>query len=187
MFLFAWRLALRSLFSPALLRGVKNLPHYYSGTLLTWGKNKLIMLKVSQRWKGSVTILSKSIEPIKLLSKAKISLLPFCYRRSPLRRQMCQMIAAADYFVWVAFWCNYMASFLWKAVGHEKSKVKKLIIVWGRGDWQFCAKIFFHCSHSCQNISIRLPLSKQRQHAGFQESVHLREKIWESSFNLPHT
>ena len=121
MFLFPWRLALRSLFSPALLRGVKNLPHDYSGTLLTWGKNKLIMLKVSQRWKGSVTILSKSIKPIKLLSKAKISLLPFCYRRSPLRRQMRQMIAAVDCFVWVAFWCNYMASFLWKAVGHEKN------------------------------------------------------------------
>ena len=57
------------------------------------------MLKVSQRWKGSVTILSMFIEPIKLLSKAKIILLPFCYHRSPLRRQMRQMIAAADCFV----------------------------------------------------------------------------------------
>ena len=35
MFLFAWRLALRSLFSPALLRGVKNLANFYLGTLLT--------------------------------------------------------------------------------------------------------------------------------------------------------
>ena len=54
MFLFAWRVALKSLFLPALLRRIKNLPHYYSGTLLTWGKNKVLMLKVSRRWKGSV-------------------------------------------------------------------------------------------------------------------------------------
>ena len=38
---------------------------------------------------------------------------------------MRQMIAATNCFFWVAFWCNYMASFLWKAVTHKKSKVNK--------------------------------------------------------------
>ena len=52
MFLFAWRFALRSLFLPALLRGVKNLPHYYSRTLLTLGKKKVLMLKYSEDGKA---------------------------------------------------------------------------------------------------------------------------------------
>ena len=106
MFLFALRFALRSLFLPALLRGVKNLPHYYSRTLLTLGKNKVLMLKVFRRCVGDnfqncflllgelcqkkrnlITILRQITEPIKRLSRAKKILLPLCYRQSPLRRQ----------------------------------------------------------------------------------------------------